>query len=228
VHPRPRPSPRRSRHRAAASPVSIPDAGVRPIRLRPAHAHLGGVQLSAPHITGGLHCTDGDDRTCYADSSGVTVTRLCGDASERLFDCTHDDYFHTAPAAGSYLVSTGTRPRVVSWRGRSLRRRQPPPQPCRRPPRRRRCHHRPDPATYSGTLTRKLPPRSYEVDAGSGTLYASLRFTKSSTLALTVVDRAGVVLDQRIGANPGTVSVPVVVSGSTSDSFTLPVTRPSP
>src|SRR5205085_8364732 len=33
-----------------------------------------------------------------------TLTHPCPSAHERLFDCNHDDYFNTAPAAGSYLA----------------------------------------------------------------------------------------------------------------------------
>lgn len=66
---------------------------------------FGGVQLSAPNTTGGFHCTDENDILCYADSYGSPPMRtVCREAffHERL-DCNNDDYFHTAPAAGSYL-----------------------------------------------------------------------------------------------------------------------------
>ncbi|MFN2608502.1 MAG: RCC1 domain-containing protein [Acidimicrobiales bacterium] len=69
---------------------------------------LGAVQASAPHATGAQygHCTDDYDRMCYDDGSGRTVTVVCPNAvQEQLYDCNHDDYFSTSPAAGSYLAT---------------------------------------------------------------------------------------------------------------------------
>ena len=67
--------------------------------------NLGGVQESAPHATAFNHCTDDRDRMCYADGSGAPVSQVCPPAHENVFDCNHDDYFHTGPAAGSYLAT---------------------------------------------------------------------------------------------------------------------------
>ncbi|MDX1611394.1 MAG: hypothetical protein R3185_03430, partial [Candidatus Thermoplasmatota archaeon] len=64
---------------------------------------MGAVQNSAPHSTGGLHCTDGRDIMCYNDGGphgGAYTTSAC---ATMVFDCGKDDYFHARPAPGSYL-----------------------------------------------------------------------------------------------------------------------------
>ncbi len=66
---------------------------------------LGGVQTSAPHATSKNHCTDEYDRLCYNDGSGAALSVVCPSSHEALFDCRHDDYFGTAPTAGSYLAT---------------------------------------------------------------------------------------------------------------------------
>ena len=69
--------------------------------------NLGGVQLSAPHSSGGWHCVDEYDRMCYSDSpSFPTMQIICPNpARDRLFDCKHDDYYSTIKRPGSYLAT---------------------------------------------------------------------------------------------------------------------------
>ncbi|MGI8983324.1 MAG: hypothetical protein ACR2HM_02130, partial [Acidimicrobiales bacterium] len=66
---------------------------------------LGAVQTSAPHATPGFHCLDEIDRMCGIDGSGLPVVVACPDGNEDMFDCNHDDYFHTDPPAGNYLAT---------------------------------------------------------------------------------------------------------------------------
>ena len=64
---------------------------------------LGGIQPSSPNHNAGnpFHCTDNADLMCY----GPGVSSVCAASHEPLFDCNHDDYFHTSPPAGSYLAT---------------------------------------------------------------------------------------------------------------------------
>jgi hypothetical protein len=67
---------------------------------------LGGVMPSAPNSTVNGHCTDDDDRMCYADGSPLLSLReVCPSDQEALLDCHHDDYFSTAPPPGNYLAT---------------------------------------------------------------------------------------------------------------------------
>ena len=67
---------------------------------------LGAVVATAPNSTVNGHCSDTDDRMCYADGSPLLVLRaVCGADQEALFDCNHDDYFNTTPPAGNYLAT---------------------------------------------------------------------------------------------------------------------------
>jgi hypothetical protein len=64
---------------------------------------LGAVQLSAPNSDGNWHCKDGYDNMC--NYGGRQVQIVCTDPKgSTLFDCNHEDYFNTDPAANSYLA----------------------------------------------------------------------------------------------------------------------------
>ena len=66
--------------------------------------NLGAVQNSAPNWNGVGHCLDDTDRMCYDQFvAGFTFNPTACLNHERLFDCNHDDYFHTDPPAGNYL-----------------------------------------------------------------------------------------------------------------------------
>ncbi|MBB5958223.1 hypothetical protein FHS29_004831 [Saccharothrix tamanrassetensis] len=67
---------------------------------------LGAVQSSAPHATEFGHCWDDQDILCYDDGGlpGGGLSIECPSADEDIVDCNNDDYFNTAPPAGSYLA----------------------------------------------------------------------------------------------------------------------------
>ncbi|WP_246002081.1 RICIN domain-containing protein [Allorhizocola rhizosphaerae] len=68
---------------------------------------LGAVGAGAPHGNGGGgHCWDQRDVMCYDDTGShpENVRQICAGMKYQL-DCNGDDYFHTSPAAGTYLAT---------------------------------------------------------------------------------------------------------------------------
>ncbi|MGH9000205.1 MAG: Calx-beta domain-containing protein [Acidimicrobiia bacterium] len=67
---------------------------------------LGAVLPGAPNATLYGHCEDISDRMCYDDGGLLTsLFSACPSDNDARFDCRHDDYYHTDPAAGNYLAS---------------------------------------------------------------------------------------------------------------------------
>jgi hypothetical protein len=67
---------------------------------------LGAVNNNAPNASGAAHCVDEWDVMCYKDGPNVVIQTKCTDrAHDQRLDCNHDDYYHTNPAAGSYLAN---------------------------------------------------------------------------------------------------------------------------
>jgi hypothetical protein len=67
---------------------------------------LGAVNNNAPNASGNAHCVDEWDVMCYKDAPDVVIQTKCADrAHDQRLDCNHDDYYHTNPAAGSYLAN---------------------------------------------------------------------------------------------------------------------------
>ncbi|HUR23389.1 MAG TPA: hypothetical protein VMZ73_05915 [Acidimicrobiales bacterium] len=202
-------------------------------RVNPVEAHeimhsLGGVQYSAPHSSGGAHCTDEYDRMCYAETINMTLTYPCASSHERLFDCNHDDYFSTAPAAGSYLANHWNAADSVY-----LEKVEPSAATGGTTGTTGTTSGTTATSTLTGSLSRKVSSRSYTVNAGTGTLTATLGFTKASTLTLSVRS-AGSVVAQQTGPSTLVLSAPVsagavdvVVTGTGgSASYTLTLSYP--
>ena len=68
---------------------------------------LGAVNQNSPHSSGVGHCWDEADVMCYADGGTHPLADVCPMSSLTLeqWDCGHDDYFNTAPPAGTYLAT---------------------------------------------------------------------------------------------------------------------------
>lgn len=69
--------------------------------------NLGAVNNNAPNTSRGGHCVDEWDVMCYSDEPyyPAMVTRCADRAHDARLDCNHDDYYNTAPHAGSYLAT---------------------------------------------------------------------------------------------------------------------------
>lgn len=156
--------------------------------------NLGAVQSDSPNHSPYGHCLDDKDTMCYADGPGVVTTTVCsGIENERLLDCNRDDYFSTAPAAGSYLASHwNTADSSFLHSGPHT----PAPDPD------------PDPtvttayAYWSGTMTSETHTISRKVTpTANGTVTVRLKFTGARPARLRIYSGATLLQDVRRTGN---------------------------
>lgn len=84
--------------------------------------------------------------------------------------------------------------------------------------------------TFSGSLGGKTTLRSYPLTVGSGTLSASLSYSKATSMTLQLIDSSGATIAQSSGASPvqSTVTVPagtysLLVSSTSRSTYTMTV-----
>ena len=202
-----------------------------PVEAHELMHNLGGVQWATPNGSMYWHCSDDWDRMCYQDEASVTMTYTCAISHERLFDCNHDDYFHTSPSPGSYLAThwnaasskflfDPTAPPPSTTTSSTVTTTTASPQTAT--------------STYSGSLSRKQASRSYDVATGAGTMTLTMTFTKASSMTITVLASDSTVVAQRTGGSRITLIVPVttgayrvtVAAGGANASYSLNLTYP--
>jgi hypothetical protein len=84
------------------SPCWVTSSEYNSISLHELLHTLGAAQPTSPNGTQGFHCTDLHEVMCYNDG-WATPREVCPASNQFDIDCNNDDYFHTNPAAGSYL-----------------------------------------------------------------------------------------------------------------------------
>src|SRR5262249_17397601 len=89
--------------------------------------------------------------------------------------------------------------------------------------------------TFSGSFNKKIQSKSFALTTRSGILSATLTFSKATSLSVQLIAANGTTVAQTSGLTPLNMSASVtggtytmVVSGSSSATFTLTVTYPSP